>query len=264
MTIDTFRGTDREREALEAKVKAWHTCATRVAAEYASVLGPAVDAAKDSVPLTERPEGFPFRTTSDDKDRGIPSPPKPPKCDAAVAKGKRTREASELTAMAVRLDGVSLLVPSDYHSLVRQHPAMSEAVTMELRLREGQANEALEDLRLHLTTQMSLAERKTQGSGTIHNAAMDRRIHGKRDAIERAKFAYRRARVLMIVLGMPKKDRKYRGLCDQDCKAFVIVDEEVRRGDSKRDPTWIWGDFTYMGKLDEGKIKIFVTNSMCP
>lgn len=165
--------------------------------------------------------------------------------------------------MAGRLDEVALFVPSDYHSLVRRHPAMSALVAMELRLRQGEANEALEDLRLHLTTQMSLVDRKKQGSGTIQNTAMDRRIHGKRDAIERAKFAYRRARVALIVLGMSKKDPKYKVLHDSDCKAFVIVDEEVRRGDSQLDPTWIWGDFSYMGKLDEGKIKSFVTNSEC-
>lgn len=257
----TFDGADTERVSLKAKVDAWHAHATRVSAACASALGAVVDDAIASVPDKARPEGFPFRTSGDDKKCRIPPAPPVPQCDGPQGKRKRTREASELTAMTEELDEVSLLLPSDYHSAVRQHPAMAEAVTMERRLRGGEANEALEDLRLHLTTQMSLAERKTQGSGTIHNAAMDRRIHGKRDAIERAKFAYRRARVAMIVLGMPKNDPKYAVLHDADCKAFVIVDEEVRRGDSKLDPTWIWGDFTYMGKLDEGKIKIFVTNS---
>ncbi|EIW55155.1 uncharacterized protein TRAVEDRAFT_130935, partial [Trametes versicolor FP-101664 SS1] len=262
LLVATFDGADAERVSLKAKVDAWHAHATRVSAACASALGAVVDDAIASVPDKARPEGFPFRTSGDDKKCRIPPPPPVPKCDGPQGKRKRTRETSELTAMTEELDEVSLLLPSDYHSAVRQHPAMAEAVKMERRLRGGEANEALEDLRLHLTTQMSLAERKTQGSGTIHNAAMDRRIHGKRDAIERAKFAYRRARVAMIVLGMPKNDPKYAVLHDADCKAFVIVDEEVRRGDSKLDPTWIWGDFTYMGKLDEGKIKIFVTNSV--
>lgn len=235
----------------------------RVTTDCNSKLSDSVDAVKSSIAPCDIPRGFPLRTTSDDRTCEIPSPPSPPKCDAPSARGKRkrSRESAELTAMAARLDEVDVRLPSDYHSTVRKHAAMKDAVATERRLREGQANEALEDLRLHLTTQMSLAERKTQGSGTIHNAAMDRRIHGKRDTIERAKYAYRRARLAMIVLGMSKKDRTYRVLKDQDCKAFVIVDEEVRRGDSKLDPTWIWGDFTYMGKLDEGKIKIFVTNS---
>ncbi|KAI0362994.1 hypothetical protein BV20DRAFT_959208 [Pilatotrama ljubarskyi] len=261
--INLFEGNDDERELLARRVERWHEDATKVADDLASTIGRCVELAKAGVPDDERGEGFPFRHPSDDEAHKVPEPPAPPACDRGSTKGKRTRGATQLSGMLARLEEVSILLPSDYHSQVRSHDAMAELVKMERRLREGQANEALEQLRVHLTTQISLADRKTRGSGTAHNTAMDKRIYGKRDAIERAKYAYRLARHKMVVLGMNQEQRKrYLHLKDSDCKAFVLVNEELRAGDSRRRPTWIWGDFTYMDKLDDGKIKLFVTNSV--
>ncbi|KAI0359446.1 hypothetical protein OH77DRAFT_1501916 [Trametes cingulata] len=261
--IERFDGSADERLLLSSRVDRWYAEATRVAEDLASTVGACVEVATAGVPPAERGEGFPLQHPSNDKAHKVTEAPAPPACDRGSAKGKRTRGDSELSAMSARLDSAPILLPSDYHSQVRSHDAMANLAKMELRLREGQANDALEHLRVHLTTQMSLADHKTHGSGTAHNTAMDKRIHGKRDAIERAKYAYRLARHAMLVLGMTKEQRKkYRQLKDDDCKAFVLVDEELRAGDSQRRPTWIWGDFTYMDKLDEGKIKLFITHSV--
>ncbi|KAJ2988754.1 hypothetical protein NUW54_g9011 [Trametes sanguinea] len=61
---------------------------------------------------------------------------------------------------------------------------------------------------------------------------------------------------------MKNDDPKFRVLADNDCRAFVVVSEEQRHGDSYREQSWIWGDFSFAGRLAEGNLEKFVYHSM--
>ncbi|TFK78476.1 hypothetical protein K466DRAFT_449828, partial [Polyporus arcularius HHB13444] len=149
-------------------------------------------------------------------------------------------------SMNGQLDAMSLALPSAYDPRIIQHPAMTTAVQYERMIREGCANDALDDLRLHLTTYACLEDRRKQGSGVLHNTPMDKRMQKKKAAIAAAKSRYRQIRAILLRLGMGEDDVKYKPLLDTDCKPFVLVIEEQRLGDSRRKPCWIWSDFSFV------------------
>ena len=138
---------------------------------------------------------------------------------------------------------------------------MKLAVETERLLREGLATDALNKLRLHITTYKALELRKTQVSGVINNTDVDHRLQDKRKATDRAKYEYRKNRHLLRILGMPEDHSKFRRLEDRDCSAFAIVAAEFQLGDSNRLPSWIWGDFSYVMQVKDGDIRKFLDDS---
>ena len=136
-------------------------------------------------------------------------------------------------------------------------------VVTERKLREGVANEALNKLRLHLTTYQALELRRKNVSGVIQNTEVDRRLSEKRLATDRAKHDYRENRYLLRVLGMPEDDATFKPLEDRHCYAFAITAAEHRIGDSHRLPSWIWGDFSYVAEVQGPDIRKFLDDSEC-
>ena len=141
---------------------------------------------------------------------------------------------------------------------------MAQAVRHERLLREGFARDALDDLRMHITTHASLVDRKKQQSGVIWNTGMDNRLARKQQAIDAAATRYRTIRQILIALGMDENDPELRPLEDKDKKAFVIISEEQVLGDSRCKPSWIWGDFLFIGKLKDSAMKTFMLDSKSP
>ena len=86
-------------------------------------------------------------------------------------------------------------------------------------------------------------------------------MEGKKIAIDKAKAEYRAIREQLLLLGMPDDDPKFKPLRDEDCKAFVVVMEEVQRGDSRKVPSWIWGDFSFVGQVGDNDVKTFLVES---
>ncbi|KAI0372513.1 hypothetical protein BV20DRAFT_1034578 [Pilatotrama ljubarskyi] len=208
--------------------------------DYQACVQPYLDTALKGVNVENMGSSFPVRDAADDAACGIPS--------STDAKGKG--KASEF------------LLPSDLHSAIWTHAAMADLVKIESGLREGQANEALDALRLHLTTHLSLNVRRTQGWGVIHNTEVDRCLLAKREAINEVKEAYRTARHKLLVLAMGKEDDNFPVLEDNDCRPFTIISEEQRLGNSYRDQSWIWGDFSFAHRLADGDIKKFIIHSV--
>ncbi|KAI0364498.1 hypothetical protein BV20DRAFT_1057147 [Pilatotrama ljubarskyi] len=260
-------GDESARSRLADEVADFRRLKDACDTDYQACIQPALDSALKGVSGEIMSSSFPARDAKDDAACGIPS--------AADVKGKgratallpgRARPRTTLQAAATEwqqiIEDGEYLLPSDLHSAIRTAPATADLLKTERKLREGQANEALDNLRLHLTTHLSLNVRRTQGSGVVHNTQADRRLQAKRDAINEAKEQYRAARHRLIVLGMPETDQTFRVLQDSDCRAFVIVSEEQRAGDSYRDQSWIWGNFSFAHRLAEGDIKKFVIGSV--
>ena len=176
-------------------------------------------------------------------------------------KRKRDEAAAIRASMEARLEETALALPSEYEDEIVQHPAMAEAVRHERLLREGFARDALDDLRMHITTHASLVDRKKQHSGVVWNTGMDTRLARKQQAIDAAATQYRTLRNTLLDLGMDENDSEFRRLEDNDKKAFVIITEEQVLGDSRRKPSWIWGDFSFIGKSEDNAIKTFMLDS---
>ncbi|KAH9855776.1 hypothetical protein C2E23DRAFT_866429 [Lenzites betulinus] len=260
--VIAHNGSETERSRLALRLENYRERAAACREKYMSTIQVAVDSAMAEVVPKESSEAFPNRDDIDDLEKGIPV--------LASSKGKavdgssRTppRRSRVIEEMLTILDEGTFRLPSDCHSAVREHKSMAPFTRLERALREGQANEALDVLRLHLTTHLALTVRKQEGAGVIHNTAADRRLQEKRDVIDKWKEKYRHLRLLLLVLGMSDDDNTYRRLNDDDCKAFTLLVSEQKLGDSFKKPTWIWGDFGWAEKLEQGEIREFVGHAM--
>ena len=190
--------------------------------------------------------------------------PQAPNRTPSTPRKKRKRDGLKeeiRLSLLSELKATTMPLPSDYHRTIRAHPAMAEAVKYERALREGYATEALDDLRLHLTTHAGLKDRRQQASGVKSNTNWDRRLAAKIVAINSAKERYREERRMLLLLGMAEDDSNFKRLTESDCKAFAIIDEEQKLGDSRKRPSWIWGDFAFMDRTDEEGVKSFLLYS---
>lgn len=163
--------------------------------------------------------------------------------------------------MHALLEDTVLRLPHDFDDSVLRHPAMAQAVKYERQLREGFARDALDAVRLHITTHATLEDRRTHGSGTRFNTPMDKRLDKKKQVMDEAAHRYNAIRGVLLALGMPPDDKEFKPLARNDMKAFAIITEEQLLGDSTRRPSWIWGDFSFIGKEASGDIKSFMLDS---
>ncbi|PIL25723.1 hypothetical protein GSI_11473 [Ganoderma sinense ZZ0214-1] len=262
--IQQTEPTSPECKKVAAKVENYRRDLRICHDEMEILLAPAVaKAIQDAESNTPHlPRSFPRHAHGDDLTQGItPFTDKPPSYEVVPDSTKRktlSRAEKTLRAFVQELSQTGVLLPSAYHRLVRDHVGMQVAVQSERKLREGLAAEALDKLRLHLTTHKALELRRRQVSGVINNTDVDRRLTEKRLATDRAKYEYRKNRYLLRVLGMPDDHPKFKPLLDSDCFAFAITAAEHRLGDSHRLPSWIWGDFSYVVKVKEGDIRKFL------
>ncbi|KAI1786196.1 hypothetical protein LXA43DRAFT_898439, partial [Ganoderma leucocontextum] len=272
-SIRAFGGTDKERSGLAKEVTDFCARAKACDKGYKEYLQPCLDAALRAFDNRKAPQHFPRRSPTEplDLDKAASSTPAPvpPAADSPTPMSdpgkKRKREAQADTIRAellTRLEATKLPLPSDYHEDIRIHPAMQQAIQYERSIREGYATEALDDLRMHLTTHATMKDRHAQVSGVRQNVKWDRRLAAKKAAINGAKERYRSMRRMLLLLGMAENDAKFKRLREADCKAFTILDVERKLGDSKRLPSWIWGDFSFVNQADADGIAKFLLNSL--
>ena len=153
-------------------------------------------------------------------------------------------------------------LPSDYPVGITTHSAMSQAAEVERRLRQGQANDALDDLRAHLITSYAVKQEKRAGSGQIHNTRANIKIKNHQQTVDAAASRYRLAREKLMSLGLSKEDRTYRELKASDIVPFTVYTVDQQLGDSKRQPSWLWSDFRFVeGQRDE--IRQYCEESEC-
>ncbi|OCH83779.1 hypothetical protein OBBRIDRAFT_815708 [Obba rivulosa] len=163
--------------------------------------------------------------------------------DAMVGeKRKSTKEhglGAEVTTSRVEL-------PSKYAAPILRHSTLKAAVDVERQLCESQAGNMLRELRTELILKYSLLKAKAQGSGVTAHTRTNVRIHRKQKTIDRAAWRYRHARRALLALGMDANDRRFHELMDEDKRAFVMDTNDERLGDSRKAPSWIWEDITFV------------------
>ena len=159
------------------------------------------------------------------------------------------------------LHSIPVELPSTYTAEIRSHPAMASAVSIERKLREGQANNALNELRAHLTALYSLEDLQKQGSGQAHGKRVRAMAATEVTIGHHARDEYRRVRNILLKLGMPESDETYRALTDSDARPFIVFSHQHQRGDSKRPPSWIWNDFSFLTNQQDAEVKDYMWQS---
>ena len=182
------------------------------------------------------PAALPWRDEADDETSGVP---------ARVQTPRPVLRDAFLTSLIAELDAVEVYLPSLYHSLIRHHPAMAPVIAIERKLREGQAHDALNELRLHITARYSLKDLEDQGAGQAHGKRMREMDQTHKAAVDKARDDYRRIRDKLLVLGLKPKNNIFRQLDDSDCRA---ISESRRIGDSRETRSWLWADLSILSK----------------
>ncbi|KAI0659679.1 hypothetical protein C8Q70DRAFT_1054022 [Cubamyces menziesii] len=183
---------------------------------------------------------------------------------AEVDKGPELLEDAYLSEYLEMLHAIHVELPSYYVASVRTHAKMAEPVSIERKLREGQAKDALDELRTHLTALYSLEDLRGQGTGQAHGQRVKALAATEVAIGHQARDEYRRVRKVLITLGMPEDDKTFRVLTDEDAKPFIIFSHQHRRGDSKRTGSWLWEDFSFADNQGDNEVKEFMYHKIRP
>ncbi|KAI0644780.1 hypothetical protein C8Q79DRAFT_912372 [Trametes meyenii] len=259
-TVD--RSKKRQRAAITRKVDDFLLEAELAVDSYNRYVSILVTQASDAVKrqLSEAgakvpSNGLPWRDSDDDKACGISVP---------KASMEKPLDDAHLDTLLRSVENVPLYLPSMYHSLIRQHPIVAPVVQIERRLREGQANDALDNLRTHLTARYSLRDLRRQGQGPKHGKAIRDLAKGEKKVGDEAKREYRCVRALLRALGMEEDDEHYRYLCDEDVKPLVVEEDQYVLNSNSKEESWLWRDFGFIKRQGDSTVQKFYMHRMKP
>ncbi|PCH36136.1 hypothetical protein WOLCODRAFT_81581, partial [Wolfiporia cocos MD-104 SS10] len=161
-------------------------------------------------------------------------------------------------AAVAELQSFSINLPSSYNSSLSTHPDFAKICSVERSLCEGQANDALYQVRTHLITKYAHRKRKEKVTGQKANAQANKNIRKQTELICRAAREYRRARDALLRLGMPKDDPTYRELREADLALFAMQADEMQLGDSRHSASWLWEDASFVKNVSDAALKSYM------
>ncbi|KAJ7732066.1 hypothetical protein DFH07DRAFT_755417 [Mycena maculata] len=158
-----------------------------------------------------------------------------------------------------------LFLPSDFTSSERIKLGLETLGAEELKLRQGEANDALRSLREHIQHSQALRQHKNARSNAVHgqekNTRAVQKIKDVQTKIQSYVNKYRQARTAMIALGCNPQDPKFGfpELRDEDLYT-KNVDQPHNLGDGGKVEGWIWRQ-GYHGNLSEAEQAEYVLDS---
>jgi len=133
-----------------------------------------------------------------------------------------------------------LLLPSDFNEPRRQFLGLGELAKVKYTLREGQAHDTLDKLRLAIQTfnhnvKFKINQVRGQGPNTRAQAFLRTLSNDKISAADK----YRTARAALLALGLSPDDLSMQPLLDNQlwCKNESAAPAQ---GDTKREDPWYW------------------------
>lgn len=154
----------------------------------------------------------------------------------AADDGEIEEEEPEVTP-----ENVTLYLPSSFKPYQRKDLGWQEMGNMELQLREGQANDALERLR------ECLAEKSLRFRKEVRSAKSQKKmtrawdsIHRMEDQIKQAVVTYRAARDAIEELGEATDLERFQKITKSDLKMSGDIVEENRVGQRSSILPWFW------------------------
>ena len=138
-------------------------------------------------------------------------------------------------------ENVTLYLPSSFKPYQRKDLGWQEMGNMELQLREGQANDALERLR------ECLAEKSLRFRKEVRSAKSQKKmtrawdsVHRMEDQIKQAVVTYRAARDAIGELGEAADLERFQEITKSDLKMSGDIVEENRVGQRSSVLPWFW------------------------
>lgn len=137
-------------------------------------------------------------------------------------------------------------------STIPSDPRFAHLRSIELRLREGQANDALKDIRACISQKLVLLrDKKANARGQFANAAANTVIARFDGQLSQAAALYRHNYRSMLSLGMSDSHSLYRKLDDDDLKASNVFNSKRTLGRGTAIPvSWVWHNSTTNHSLD--------------
>ncbi|KAJ7612757.1 hypothetical protein FB45DRAFT_874959 [Roridomyces roridus] len=151
-----------------------------------------------------------------------------------------------------------LFLPSDFTSDDRRKLGLETLGAEELKLQEGEANDALRSLREHIRHSQALRHHKNSRGNAVHGQDKNTRaVHKIQDVqtkIQDYVKKYQQARLAMISLGLNTRDSRYPELKDEDLYT-KSVNEPHNLGDGSKLEGWIWrkGHHGNMSEVEEAE-----------
>ncbi|KAJ7673933.1 hypothetical protein DFH06DRAFT_1319055 [Mycena polygramma] len=145
-----------------------------------------------------------------------------------------------------------LFLPSYFTAQTRNELNVQALAQVEYELRQGQAFDALNDVRTAIRTLNWNLQLKKEGiHGVGPNTKAQNFLKTLSNDIQLAADVYRRARAALVMLGMAEDDATLRPLLKNDL--FGKSGKLVAMGDSKKHDSWVWttGRAADMSESDE-------------
>ncbi|KIJ24005.1 hypothetical protein M422DRAFT_275308 [Sphaerobolus stellatus SS14] len=188
-------------------------------------------------------------------------------------------ESDSLSAEAVDSDldpqNEILGLPSDFEDEEeRLELGLDSAVDIECQLRQGQAYDALEELRGKIRLERNMIDqKKVHARGTGANTRAETSIRSVTSAKQRAAQNYIDARQAMIVLGSRQRDKAFHSkLPDLDKNKDLWMKDPSKvlvLGDGTRQEPWIWhiglqihGESSENSMLEEDRVRWFKSRAL--
>ena len=133
-----------------------------------------------------------------------------------------------------------LLLPSSFSQPMRSALGLDDLAKTEFALREGQAHDALESVRLSIKTFNHNLQYKAKN---IHGQGPNTRAQAFLSTLSADKISaadnYRRARSALLALDLPEDDPTLRPLFDNQLW-MTNISQPMQLGDSKKEDPWFW------------------------
>lgn len=146
-----------------------------------------------------------------------------------------------------------LYFPSSFNQAVRSSLQLNKLAAVEYSLREGQAYDALENVRLAIKIfNFNLDFKKTYVHGQGPNTRAQEYLRTLTNDKKTAADTYRRSRAALIKLGLSETDSSLRELLDSELWS-KDTSRPARLGDSRKEDPWFWTVGTPAGMSSKEK-----------
>ncbi|KAI0741135.1 hypothetical protein C8Q76DRAFT_608959 [Earliella scabrosa] len=239
------------RDAFLRRLSVWSTT-------YNSVIQPALETAAQEVTNEHTsapqalPSTFPLRAHAE------------PRPDITA---KTTRAEHGLPPLRVptspkkpmwhEIYAIQILLPSAFDARILHKDVVKPIAAWEKRVREGRANDALNELRTNIITSEMLKLKKMDSTGKAASTRMGKKIQRKHGEVESAAEDYRRTWTALLALGVSEDDPLFRPLRKQDVVKFPMTSNRDNIGNSRKAVSWIWEDMSFGEREDDEQYKDF-------
>jgi hypothetical protein len=166
----------------------------------------------------------------------------PPWEDESDESTYMSREQINLTLTAMVPETMSLNLPSELGLEQCKDLGITRLARRELRLRRGQANDTLRQLRIELGYKAFIHRTSVRNASSQQTATRARRlVDASKTSIMRLKRVYDSARRAMVRLGASDKTLEhYKVITDQDLRVSTAIQDPRVTNSAETALSWIW------------------------